>query len=225
VNASALQNAGLVVLLLVAGGFSWSLQLSEPVDVDTTPLAALPHEVLAWEGRDIPMEGTVEQMLRADRHVQRSYYDEAGGLVWLYVGYYGTARGGRSEHTPWVCYPTAGWDVVGDESRRLAVGTGSAIQEIVVERGNQRRLVHFWYRTSRSAHVVGELSHAWDRFMGRLTLGRADGAFVRLSTPLRGESPESGRARLLAFGRALDAQLATHWPTEAAPGTATSRDG
>ena len=58
-------------------------------------------------------------------------------------------------------------------SRRIAVAPGSEVQEIVVQRGNERRLVHFWYRTSRSPHVVGELAHAWDRFLGRLTIGRA----------------------------------------------------
>lgn len=223
-NANSLQNAGLVVLLLIAGGVSWAFQLRAPLGVDSAALVALPHEVLAWEGRDVPMEGSVEEMLRADQHVQRSYFDQAGGRVWLYVGYYGTKRGGRSEHTPWVCYPSAGWDVLGEHSRKLPVGSGSVIQEIVVERGGERRLVHFWYRTSRSDHVVGELPHAWDRFLGRLTLGRADGAFVRLSTPLEGESPESGRARLLSFGRALDEQLAAHWPTEALAGTLPGRD-
>ena len=223
-RASSLQNAGLVVVLLIAGGVSWAFQLREPLGVDSASLAGLPHEVLAWEGRDIPMEGSVEEMLRADEHVQRSYFDEAGGRVWLYVGYYGTARGGRSEHTPWVCYPSAGWAVLDEHSRKLSVGSNAVIQEIVVERGAERRLVHFWYRTSRSAHVVGELPHAWDRFLGRLTLGRADGAFVRLSTPLDGEGPESGRARLRSFGRALDEQLAVHWPTESLAGAATARD-
>jgi EpsI family protein len=214
VSSGSWQNAALVVLLVIAGGASWAFQLREPLVVDTTPLAELPAEVLSWKGRDIPMEGSVEEILRADRHLQRSYYDRAGGLVWLYVGYYGTSRGGRSEHTPWVCYPTAGWEILDEFSRTIAVDAGSEIQEIVVQRGSERRLVHFWYRTSRSPHVVGELAHAWDRFLGRLTLGRADGAFVRLSTPLLGESPDGDRARLLSFGRALDAQLAAHWPTE-----------
>jgi EpsI family protein len=220
-SASLRQNAALVVVLALAGAASWAFQLRGPLEVDASPLAALPHQVLSWSGRDVPMEGSVEQILRADQHVQRSYYDSAGGLVWMYVGYYGTARGGRSEHTPWVCYPTAGWDVLHEHSRRVAAGPGSEIQEILVQRGNERRLVHFWYRTTRSDHVVGELAHAWDRFLGRLTLGRADGAFVRLSTPLRGESPESGRARLLSFRRALDVQLAAHWPVE----TGASQDG
>ena len=213
-SSSSWQNAALVVLLVIAGGVSWAFQLREPLAVDTSPLRSLPAEVLSWESRDVPMEGTVEAILRADEHVQRSYWDDGiGGLVWMYVGYYGTARGGRSEHTPWVCYPTAGWEVLEEHSARLAVG-GAEIQEMVVQRGDERRLVHFWYRTSRSDHVVGEIAHAWARFLGRLTIGRADGAFVRISTPLVGEGPESGRARLMSFRSELDGQLAAHWPVE-----------
>ena len=62
--------------------------------------------------------------------------------------------------------------------------------------------------------MVGELAHAWDRFLGRLTIGRADGAFVRLSTPVEGQSLGAVRARLLSFRRELDGQLAMHWPVE-----------
>lgn len=208
------QNAALVALLLLGGAASWLFQLGGGLHVDPSPLARLPHRVLAWEGVDVPMRGSVEEMLQADQHVQRRYDDPAGGLVWMYVGYYGTERGGRSEHTPWVCYPAAGWSVVEAQSQRLPSGTGSSIQEMVVERGAEQRLVHFWYRTSRSAHVVGPVSHAWDRLLGRLTLGRADGAFVRLSSPLDGESIETVRGRLQAFRSELDGQLAAHWPVE-----------
>ncbi len=224
-SAARWQNAGLVALLLIAGAASWTFQLREPLAVDARPLAQLPLQVLGWQGRDVPMEGSVEEMLRADLSVQRHYFDEAGGPVSLYVGYYGTVRGGRSDHTPWVCYPSAGWDILDLHTQKLALGSRRQIQEIVVRRGNQRRLVHFWYRTSRSDHVVGEIAHAWDRFLGRLTTGRADGAFIRISTPMRGESTDSGRARLLAFGRALDGHLAIHWPVEATSSDAVSRDG
>lgn len=224
-NSSRLQNMGLIALLVVAGAVSWGFQLRDSLHVDTDPLADLPPYVLGWEGLDIPLEGTVEEMLRADDHVQRRYFDPAGGLVWLYIGYYGTARGGRSEHAPWECYPTAGWEIVEAHTQKLPVAADEEIQEIVVRRAGEERLVHFWYRTSRTDHVVGELAHAWDRFLGRLTIGRADGAFVRLSTPLRGESVESGRARLRSFGQALDPQLTAHWPRETGTDAGQAADG
>ena len=224
-NTHPSQNLALVALLLLAGAVSWTFQLREPLDVDTALLDALPPQVLGWSGRDIPLEGSVEEMLRADDHVQRSYFDPAGGLVWLYIGYYGTERGGRSEHAPWECYPTAGWEIVEPNITKLPVGDDEVIQEILVRRAGEERLVHFWYRTTRSDHVVGELAHAWDRFLGRLTIGRADGAFVRLSTPLHGESVESARARLRAFGDGLAPQLAAHWPQEAGAAARPAIDG
>ena len=153
-NAAHWQNAGLVTLLLIAGAISWGFQLREPMAVDTRPLGELPSQVLAWEGRDVEMEGTVEEILRADQHVQREYFDEAGVRVWMYLGYYGTLRGGRSEHSPWVCYPAAGWDVLDSHTRKLAIGSGRKI-----------------------------------------------------------------------LGRALDRQLAAHWPVEATSSDATRRDG
>ena len=219
------QNAALIALLIVAGAVSWAFQLRDTLVVDPAPLTTLPRQVLAWEGRDIPMTGSVEEMLNADQHVQRRYYDSAGGLVWMYVGYYGTKRGGRSEHSPWACYPAAGWDVLGDHSQRIATTGGAEIQEILVQRGSEQRLVHFWYRTSRSEHVVGALAHAWDRFLGRLTIGRADGAFVRLSSPVDGQSLDAIRGRLLSFRRELDGQLAVHWPAEVGAVTTARRDG
>ena len=146
--------------------------------------------------------------------MQRTYLDPAGGIVWLYVGYYGTERGGRSEHSPFVCYPAAGWTVEDAATRVVGVPGGGNVREIRVVRGDSERLVHFWYRSHRSSHLVGEVAHAWDRFVGRVSGGRADGAFVRISAPLTDTSESSVRDRLFKFGLALDSELAKHWPEE-----------
>jgi hypothetical protein len=53
-----------------------------------------------------------------------------------------------------------------------------------------------------------------DRFVGRLTHGRADGALIRISTPLSGGDVIGARGRLLGFASALDPLLAERWPTE-----------
>jgi EpsI family protein len=214
INAHALQNATLVAVLCAAGAAAWAYQLRDPLRVDASMLDALPHELAGWVGHDIPVEETVERMLRADHNVQRTYVDPAGGLVWLYVGYYGTERGGRSEHSPFVCYPAAGWQVEDAATRTLDVPGGGRVREIRVVRDGNERLVHFWYRSHRSEHLVGDAAHAWDRFVGRLADGRADGAFVRISAPLSGVSEDSVRARLFAFGTALDDELGEHWPDE-----------
>ncbi|MCH2187959.1 EpsI family protein, partial [Myxococcota bacterium] len=81
-------------------------------------------------------------------------------------------------------------------------------------REGQTRLVHFWYRSHRRTGMVGGLDQNIDRMIGRLMDGRADGALIRVSTPITGEDEVSARGRLLAFGAALDPILAERWPTE-----------
>lgn len=214
-NAHTIQNATLVAVLCAAGAAAWSLQLRAPLEVEASPLDSLPHELASWVGEDIPVEETVERMLRADHNLQRTYVDSAGGRIWLYVGYYGTERGGRSEHSPFVCYPAAGWTVENEATRSVHVPGSGKVREIRVVRDGRERLVHFWYRSHRSEHLVGEAAHAWDRFVGRIAGGRADGAFIRISASLSGVSEDSVRARLFTFGLALDAELGRHWPDEA----------
>jgi EpsI family protein len=214
VNSESRQNVLLIVALLGVGAAAWFFQMRAPLAVDPTPLSGLPQQLVGWEGADVALDDEVIEMLQADYHVQRIYVNRAGGLVWLYVGYYGTERGGRSEHSPLVCYPAAGWALDESRHRILDVPGGGRVNEIFVERAGERRLVHFWYRSHRSTHLVTESAQAWDRFVGRLVDGRADGAFVRVSAPLLGSNEDAVRTRLLGFGSAVDAELAEHWPRE-----------
>ncbi len=163
----------------------------------------------------MPLDRDVVRILEADLNLQRTFTDSAPDPIWLYLGYYGTERGGHTPHTPDACYPAAGWTI--DESRRraLAVGDGLSVNEIQVERGGNRRLVHYWYRSHRSTGILGGPGQALDHLVGRLLDGRADGAFVRVSTPIGPAGEEYARSRLTGFARATDALLEAHWPSEA----------
>ncbi len=212
-NSSNLATAILVVVLLAIGGFAWSLQRQPVFEIDASALDTLPTEVDVYDGHDIPLESTVESVLRADFNLQRSYYG-AGSQIWLYVGYYGTTRGGRPEHTPRGCYTGAGWGI--ESARTLQVVPNGELQvnEYLVEREGERRLVHYWYRSARKTGMLGGWDQNIDRFVGRLTDGHADGALIRISTPLNGIDEVSARGRLLAFASMLDPLIAERWPTE-----------
>jgi EpsI family protein len=212
-NSSNHSPAILVIVLLAIGGFAWSLQLQPTLEIDASALATLPSRIEVYEGQDVPLESTVESVLRADFNLQRAYYG-AGSLVWLYVGYYGTARGGRPEHTPRGCYTGAGWGIESARSLKVVPNGTLQVNEYLVERNGERRLVHFWYRSARRTGMLGGWDQNLDRFVGRLTDGRADGALIRISTPLTGEDEISARGRLLGFASALDPLFAERWPTE-----------
>jgi EpsI family protein len=209
-----LGSVALILALVAVGGAGWWIQLQPPLEVEASALATLPAQIDGWSGRELPVESTVEAILRADFNLQRAYLHATGELVWLYVGYYGTARGGRPEHTPRGCYTGAGWQI--EASRTLDVVPGGALRatEYQVERKGERRLVHFWFRSHRRTGMVDGLDQNLDRLLGRLLEGRADGALVRISTPLIDEDAVGARARLLGFAAALDPLIGERWPEE-----------
>lgn len=215
INAESIGRALLLVTLVAVGGLAWWLRAQPELAIDTSPLAALPAKAGGWVSADLPMEGTVESVLRADFNLQRVYASASGGdVVWLYVGYYGTARGGRPEHTPRGCYTGAGWAIEATRVLELKPGSDMRMNEYRVKRNGEQRLVHFWYRSHQRTGMLGGLDQNLDRALGRLQSGRADGALVRISTRLLpGEEP-AARGRLLSFAALLDPQLSEHWPNE-----------
>lgn len=202
------------VVLVAAGALAWAIQLRPGLAVDTAKLGTTPHEIAGWSGEDNPLAEGVEDVLRADYHLKRTYRGPTGELVWMYLGYYGTSRGGRPEHTPRGCYTGAGWGIADSRIVTSDPTAGLRVQEYLVERSNERRLVHYWYRSHRRTGMVGGLDQNFDRLLGRLLDGRADGALVRLSTPIESDDLVAARGRLMSFAASLDPLLADRWPDE-----------
>lgn len=205
-----------IAILVVVGALGWWLSLRTPLELDPKRIESFPIELADWRGVDIPISESVERMLRADSQIQRNYTHERGDLVWLYIGYYGTERGGRPEHTPWVCYPSAGWQIESSEARRLDASDGlgdGRMNELVVAQSGYKRLVHFWYATHRTTGVASESALTLDHLMGRFSLsGRADGALIRLSTPIGESGIDGARRRLDEFAEVLVPVLRSVWP-------------
>lgn len=202
----------LCAVLVLGGAVAWWLELRPPLTADVSPLETLPNRLDDWTAIDLAFDDRVADALAADFNVQRAYRHPTGQLIWLYVGYYSTERGGRPEHTPRGCYTGAGWELL--ETRVLDVPDGR-IQEFLVRRSGEHRLVHFWFRSHRRGGMTGGADLGLDRLISKLTTGRADGALIRISTPIRNEDDAMvARSRLAAFRGGLVPQLETRWPEE-----------
>lgn len=215
----------LVAVFLVVGALAWYLQNRPALHVDPAPLAALPHQLGSWRGTDLSLESGVEAMLRADFNLQRAYVHPLGDTVWLYVGYYGTDRGGMPEHTPAVCYRSQGWQIEERRTVEVAPERGLRVNEYLVEKDGRRELVHFWFRSYRRTGILGTRDRTLDHLLGRVFDRRADGSLVRISGTVDDGDVPAARSRLIAFAVRLDHALDSHWPKEIPADAAASRDG
>ncbi len=203
-----------VVIFLLTGMVSWWMMLRPITDYDADRFDSLPTELNGWQAIDLEMDESVSEMLNADHNVQRAYFHEHGYVVFVYIGYYGTRRGGTPEHTPDICYPAQGWSIADAAERRIGGDDGLDLQEFLVEKDGEQRLVHFWYRTGHSTGITSIFGLRVEHFWGRLTRNRADGALVRLSTIVRDSDVPAARSRLLGLDVVVEAELARLWEGE-----------
>lgn len=209
---------GLLGVLLLTGAMAWWLSLRPDLALDVSVLAGLPTTLNGWSAIDLEIDQDIADMLRADANVQRVYEHPLGYWVYVYVGYYGTARGGAPEHTPDICYPAQGWKIVGRSEIEVGGRSGLGAQEFVVEKEGETRLVHFWYRNRTSTGMTSTAALQLRNFWGRLASNRGDGALVRLSTPVLHGELGTAREKLSVLDTAVDAALTGVWPEETSEG-------
>lgn len=219
-----IEAALLLSVLLLTGAASWWLMLRPTTLHDPTVFDALPSNLHGWRAFELEMDESVSEMLGADHNVQRAYVHPLGYQVFVYVGYYSTQRGGTPEHTPDICYPAQGWAIQEESVRRVGGSDGFDLREFIVQKGEERRVVHFWYRTGLRSGITSVLGLRINHFWGRLTENRGDGALIRLSTPIAGNDLDEARSRLYGLDSVVEGAIAEIWPQEPAAEIATATE-
>ncbi len=237
-----------VVLLVIAGAVAFPIAWGSDVVVAAVNLDRLPRQILGLEGRDDRFDESVYRVLNADYHLLREYRSDAHPAVWLYIGYYGTAKGGRPSHVPQACYTGQGFSIVEwtkvpvlspepsrpvpsrvegraspEPSRLVPSQVAGRVNKMHVKRGNEHQLVLFWHQ-SRDTVLADGIEQNLHRLKNRLLYNRDDGAFVRLSTSMSPDNAAEALARLQDFAGELLRLLPAHWPEERPVSRAKGRE-
>ncbi len=202
-----------VSLLVIAGTIAFPIAWGSDVVVAKVNLDHLPRQILGFEGRDDRFDESVYRVLNADYHVLREYRRGAHPAVWLYIGYYGTARGGRPSHVPQACYTGQGFSIVEWTKVKAPEGVDGMLNRMHVKRGNVHQLVLFWHQ-SRDTVLADGIEQNLHRLKNRLLYNRDDGAFVRLSTRMSPDNEAEALTLLQEFAGQLLMLLPAYWPEE-----------
>jgi len=182
-----------------------------------TNLENLPMEIAGFKATEDFFSEGVYKELNADKHVYRHYRADDGRQVDFYVGYYGTAKGGRTGHNPYACLPGSGWGIV--DTKRVSLKTnnypkGIPVNYILAHKGETYESVLHWYQSAANKVLSTGIQQNIERFKGRIFYNRNDGGFVRVSV-LTGEKGIE-EANLLAkfFAEKVLDLMPNYWPLE-----------
>jgi len=206
----------LIILLATIVLVALISRRGEPV-VMKTNLENFPVEIGGFEATEDFFPEAVYRELNADKHVYRHYRNADGKQIDLYIGYYGTAKGGRTGHNPYACLPGAGWGII--DTKRVTLKTnkypdGIQVNYILARKGEAYESVLHWYQSARNKVLSSGIQQNMQRFLGRILHNRNDGAFVRVSVMTGENGIEEANLVAKFFAEKILDLIPHYWPVE-----------
>lgn len=188
------------------------------VEVIEQNMDKFPYKIGDYIGIDIPMEASVIKELNTDVSVFRRYVNEQGERITLYIGYYGTKKGGRTGHSPGGCYPGSGWAILDETDVEVPVDLNGnekmiPLNALQVTKGVVRECVYHWYQSNGDKVLSSGIAQNFHRFKGKILYNRNDGAFIRVSVSVT-QSLSYTKNKLKSFVKEIYPLIVKYWPEE-----------
>jgi EpsI family protein len=201
-----------MLALIVFGGAVVNIwERAGEAHVERRAFSEFPAQLGAWQQRGVDARFTpdVEAVLRADDYLSRDYATTDGRAANFYAGYYATQRNGATYHSPLNCLPGTGWTMRDPALIHITPaggGTPFEANRYVVENGNNRQLLIYWYQ-GRGRAVASEYWGKIYTVLDSVKRRRSDGAMVRVMVPFT-----TDEATALRTAEDLAAQVAPQLP-------------
>jgi EpsI family protein len=191
----------LLMVILLGGLLANAWAYLGEAHVERQQLREFPKQIGPWQqnGGDQIIDSATLSVLRASDYLLRDYYDNRGGVLNFYVGYYATQRDGASYHSPLNCLPGSGWVMTRPESVTITPADGSqafTANRFLIESGPNRSVLLYWYQ-GRGRRIASEYWGKIYTVLDSVKLRRSDAAMVRVTVPVGDSEP-------LAMTRASD---------------------
>jgi EpsI family protein len=184
---------------------------------DRRLFATFPAVMGEWRGHSSSLDVDVERALGLTDYVYSDFVKKGVPADNLYVAYYASQRNGLSPHSPSVCIPGNGWQIIdlqrtsySDNETRVSL----PLNRVVVARGREKQLVYYWFE-ERGKKIANEYVSKMYLLRDAILKNRTDGALVRLTTTiLPGEREGDADRRLQEFTKIVVPNLAGYLPSE-----------
>lgn len=173
--------------------------------------ADFPLQIADYTGRRGVIDRETLAVLKANDHLLVDYTRPSGGIVNLYIQWFDTQDNSTATHSPRLCIPGGGWEIVRLERHELpevtVYGKPLAVNRATISKGESSVLVYYWFQ-QRGRVTTNEYGTKLLIFWDSLRRKRSDGSMVRVITPiLPMEKTEVAEARLVRFTQQLASRL------------------
>jgi len=161
-------------------------------------IAKIPMQIGQWQGKDIPLEENIYEILETRSIIHRLYSSPSGENVFLSLVYYTETK--VDFHAPESCLGGQGVKVTKDEKAVLLNSGGQKIQlavnQLLRKDDNDNTLVYYFYKAGKF------LGNDYIRLLLNLVLNKLlgakvkSGALIRVSTPVARDQGGEKKAQI-----------------------------
>jgi exosortase D (VPLPA-CTERM-specific) len=192
-------------LITAAASAAWVYAPARPyVEVDRDTFSLFPRQIGGWSGSTVGLEPEIERTLGADDYMSSFFSNPAEAApVDFFVAYYDKQTEGSGIHSPAACLPAGGWEIFRLAPTEISLpetGFGTfEVNRAVIQQGLNKQLVYYWFE-GRGRQITNDFAAKFYVMADSMTIGRTDGALVRVITRIgRDEEESDADARLQRF--------------------------
>ena len=131
------------------------------------------------------------EALKPTDYLYRSYKDQAGNRVTLYLGYHSGGPGSGPIHSPKHCLPGSGWFEISEVKRTIQLaGKELPYIQAVYQNDDQKELFFYFFQVKGQV-LTNEYSLKIAEITNSIFHKRRDSAFIRISVPFQGDLSEA----------------------------------
>ena len=198
----------LCVMLIIFGAGVVSINSRGQAELPVVNLANFPADLGGWVGEHHPVRKNILRKLETSDFLNMDF-DVSGQYINLFVAYYENQRKGVSPHSPKVCMPGGGWEII-EFTREHYMGM--PVNRALIQNGHDKQLVYYWF-IERGQVVANEYVKKWWLFRDSIGDNRTDGSLVRVVTPFsEHDDLKNIEHNLKAFLVAANIELLTMLP-------------
>lgn len=146
------------------------------------PLAEFAQEAGPWRmiGEARFDERVLTVLLPTD-YLSRTYQDDKGNQVSLYLGYHDGGPNSGPIHSPKQCLPGSGWNRLSDKTGQIDVG-GQSVAYVSAEyqKDIEKQLFLYWFQV-RDQYLTDEYALKFAMARNSFLHNRRDSSFIRIS--------------------------------------------